>query len=260
MSQGSGYRERNSTADRALHVLQMFTDERPEITAIEVAESLRVARSTAYRYLQTLVQSSFLTDTGRGGFRLGLRVLDLARIARKGFGLAEVSVPVMRELAEQFHQTVLLTRLMGNAVVCLEREEGRDQYVRLSYERGSVLAINAGAPAWALLAWLPESEARRLLAGTSLQRFTPNTLVDVDRIIERLQKIRETGHAVSVGEVDSHAMGVAAPILRRDGTVVAALSVVVVRALVSEAEVQAIVRELTDTAAKLGERVALLEI
>src|SRR5580692_10931732 len=84
MADSSGYRERNSTADRALNVLQMFSDDRAEISAVEVAENLGVARSTAYRYLQTLVQSQFLDETGRGTFRLGMRILSsrgsLARV------------------------------------------------------------------------------------------------------------------------------------------------------------------------------------
>lgn len=260
MTASSGYRERNSTADRALHVLQMFTEDRPEITAIEVAESLGVARSTAYRYLETLVQAGFLSETGRGGFRLGLHVLELARIARKGFGLTDLCVPVMKELAEQFHQTVLLTKLMGNSVVCLEREESRDQYVRLSYERGSVLDINAGASALVLLSATPEDQVRALLATTPLHRFTEQTLTDPGRILERLEQIRREGHAVSVGEVDATAMGIAAPIYGRHGTVLAAISVVLIRSLVTDTQVDSIIAALADAARSLSEQAALLEL
>ncbi|WP_212743159.1 IclR family transcriptional regulator [Microbacterium sp. 2FI] len=260
MAQTSGYRERNSTADRALNVLQMFTEERPELSAIDVAESLGVARSTAYRYLQTLVQSGFLAESGRGSFRLGLYVLELARIARKGFGLTELCVPVMRELAEQFHQTVLLTKLMGNAVVCLEREEAREQYVRLSYERGSVLDINAGASALVLLSAMEDDQARGLLASTPLKQFTPNTLTDAERIVARLAQIRSDGFAISSGEVDPTAMGVAAPIRRENGEVIAAISVVLIRSLVSESQIDSIVEALVTAAAALSTQAALLEL
>jgi Fic family protein len=63
----SGYRERNSTADKALDILGMFTESRPTVGAAEVAEQLQVARSTAYRYVQSLVNSGFLeeADVGR---------------------------------------------------------------------------------------------------------------------------------------------------------------------------------------------------
>lgn len=256
----SGYRERNSTADRALTILQMFTEERTDITAVEVADTLGVARSTAYRYLQTLVQSNFLSDTGRGGFRLGLRILDLGRIARKGLGLADMCVPVMRDLAERFNQTVLLTKLMGNAVVCIEREEARDQYVRLSYERGSILDINAGASALVLLAGCDETKARTILTSRPLHKFTENTLTEPDEIISRLLEIRADGYGISAGEVDPTAMGIAAPILRPNGDVIAAISVVLIRRLMTQAEIDAIVRAVVEAAADLTSKAALLEL
>lgn len=260
MAQGSGYRERNSTADRALNILQMFTEERPEVSAIDVAEELGVARSTAYRYLQTLVQSGFLAEAGRGGFRLGLHVLELARIARKGLGLTEICVPVMRELSERFRQTVLLTKLMGNAVVCLEREEAREQYVRLSYERGSILELNAGASALVLLSSMPSGEARSVLESARLRRFTSHTLVDPDDILARLDDIRDRGYAVTIGEVDPTAMGIAAPIVRDDGTVVAGLSVVLIRSLVTEDELTDIISAVVAAAQDLSAQASLLSL
>jgi DNA-binding IclR family transcriptional regulator len=260
MAQTSGYRERNSTADRALNVLQMFSDDRPEISAVEVAENLGVARSTAYRYLQTLVQSQFLDETGRGSFRLGMRILELARIARQGYGLSELCIPAMRELAGRFHQTVLLTKRMGNVVVCLEREESREQYVRLSYERGTVLSLNAGASALILEAWLPEDQVRELLGSVSLRKFTRNTLTDADAIIGRLAQIRKDGYAITAGEVDPAALGIAAPIFRQDGEVLAGISAVLIQSLVPPALVDEIVEAVIATARALTDKASVLQL
>ncbi|MFF0816066.1 IclR family transcriptional regulator [Rhodococcus sp. NPDC003318] len=258
MTQSGGYRERNSTADRTLSLLQMFTDDRTEITAADVASSLGVARSTAYRYLESLGSSGFLADTGRGTFVLGFRILELARIARRGYGLSEICRPAMRELALEFKQTVLLTKRMGTSVVCLEREESPQQYIRLSYERGTVLSLNAGASALVLLAWLPESDVRELLAGVTLPRFNRNTLVDVDSILERLAQIRERGYAMSSGEVDPSVQGVACPVFDRDDRVVAAVSVVLIKSMVAPVEVDEITDRLVSLAEELSGQVRLL--
>lgn len=260
MAQTSGYRERNSTADRALTLLAMFTEAQPELSATEVAESLGVARSTAYRYLETLVQSGFLAETGRGAFRLGARILELARIARAGFGLSDVCVPAMRELAAECHQTVLLTKRVGNSIVCLEREESSEQYVRLSYERGTVLSPNAGASALALLAWMPEPEVRKLLAAAPLPQFNPNTMTDPDEIVHRLGEIKDQGFAVSIGEVDPTAQGIAAPIFGRHGDVVAGLSVVLIRTFVEPAQIGVITQRVVAVAEELSRQVRLYEV
>lgn len=258
MTTPSRYRERNSTADRALTILEMFRDDKLVLSAAEVADTLGVARSTAYRYLQTLVQSQFLLEDGRGGFRLGIKVLQLSRLARHSYGLADLAVPAMRELTQQFHQTVLLTRRMGSMIVCLEREESDQQWLRLSYERGTVLTLNAGASAQVLLAWLPDADLRVLLDPERLTRFTAASVTDPESLIERLHAIRTAGHAVTYGEVDDDAVGIAAPVFGAPGEVIAGLSVVVLRSRVTQEQITTMVGAVMEAAEKLSDEVALL--
>lgn len=251
-SSSSSYRESNTTADRTLTILNMFDDRTLAVSANEVAIELGVARSTAYRYLQSLVGSTFLEEAPGGGFRLGLRVLELAKLARRAYGLSEVSLPIMKELAERFHQTVLLTRRVGASIVCIEREEAEGQYVRLSYERGTTLPINAGASALVLLAWLPEPEVRELLSRQVMQSFTRNTVTEVDALIGRLADIRSRGYSVTHGEVDSDMMGVAVPVFGADRTVAAGLSFVVIENRLQDHAADELVGALSSAAHELG--------
>ncbi|VXC43508.1 IclR family transcriptional regulator [Arthrobacter sp. 9V] len=245
------YKDGNSTADRALTILGLFSDARATISATEVASELGVTRSTAYRYLQTLVGSAFLQEGPKSGFRLGPRILELARIARRGNGLSDLALPKMEALAIQFQQTVLLTGRSGPAVICLECEEWSGQYVRFSYERGSRLSINAGAAALTLLAWLPEEEVRALLSREPLQRYSPHTLTDIDSIVDRLAQIRRDGHSITRGEVDAEAMGIAAPVFGPGGDVVAALSFVLLQSRLPEEQLPRMTEALKFQAAEL---------
>jgi len=154
---------------------------------------------------------------------------------------------------------LLLTGRMGNAVVCLEREEAVEQYVRLSYERGTVLALNAGASAQVLLAWMDESDLDKLLATVELKRFTETSITDPAALKERLRDIREKGYSITIGEVDAEAMGIAAPVFTSTGDVVAALSVVLIRSRVSPNAVDEIVSAVVETARTLSEQAVLLE-
>ncbi|MFC3577489.1 IclR family transcriptional regulator [Streptomyces yaanensis] len=252
----SQYRERNSTADRALDILGLFTESKLSISGQEVATALGTARSTAYRYLQSLVGSGFLEEDPGGGFRLGLRVLELARLARRGYGLSEVALPVMRDLSAEVGETVLLTRRAGGAAICVERCEA-EHPVRISYERGSVLPANAGASALALLAWLPEKESRELLEGQRLQRFTARTMTDVDVLLARLAEIRRDGHCVSRGELDADILGIAAPVRGASGTVLAALSVAALEHRIPDRRLDQVVQAVRGAAEHISERLAV---
>lgn len=172
----TGYRDRNSTAGKALDILMMFKEHRTTVSAAEVAAHLNVARSTAYRYLQSLVQPGFLEEVPNGKFQLGPRVLELARIARRSGGLSDVAPPIMRELAAATGETVLLTRLIKSTVYCIDRSDAVQRAMQVSYEPGQTLPAHAGASAHVLLAWLPDEELDEVLADLVFETFTEDTI------------------------------------------------------------------------------------
>ncbi|MFI1995358.1 IclR family transcriptional regulator [Actinoplanes sp. NPDC020271] len=252
-----GYRVRNSTADRALDILLLFDDDRLAVSANEVAKHFGVARSTAYRYLESLTSNGFLEENQAGsGFRLGPRVLDLARLARKGVGLSDLAKPIMRRLVDRTGAPAILTRRAGSAVVCLEREEA-GQTLRLSYERGQVLPVNAGAAALALLAWATDDELSSLLADP-LTRFTDATYTDADKLRAHLADIREQGYAVGRGELDPDVLGIGAPILGDGGRVVAALSIAALSHRVPDSELDRYITPVREAADQLSDQVRRL--
>lgn len=252
------YRERNSTADRALDILGLFCDTRLCVSAQEVAQALGTARSTAYRYVQSLVGAGFLEEAPAGGFRLGPRVLELGRLARRSYGLSDVALPVMLELCEKLGETVLLTRRAGAHAICLERVEA-DHPVRISYERGSTLPVNAGASALVLIAQLPPAESKALLKRERLQQFTPRTLTKVEDLLARLESVRADGYCVARGELDENILGVAAPIIDASGAVTAAVSVAALETRVPDERLPEVVAAVADAAARVSDRLALAD-
>jgi IclR family acetate operon transcriptional repressor len=61
----------------------------------------------------------------------------------------------------------------------------------------------------ALLAQLPEGEARQLAISSGLPRKTPNTIVDVDDLMDELARVRRRGFAMDAGEEEIGAQCVA---------------------------------------------------
>lgn len=253
-----GYRERNSSADRALDILMLFDGQRLTLTGADVATRLGVGRSTAYRYLQSLVATGFVEETGdRAGFRLGARVLQLARLAGRGVGLVELARPVMRTLRDRAGETVLLARRAGSVVVCLALEESNHP-VRTSLPVGDLLPLNAGAPALALLAWAPPMLVDRFLAG-DLGRFTDTTVTDPDAVRERLEVIREHGFAVSRGEFEAGVVGVAAPVRDACGQAVAAIGVIGVARRMPDERIPGLADQVLEAATEISAGLELMD-
>lgn len=254
----SGYRERNSTADRALDILAMFDEEHPVIGGAEVATRLGVARSTAYRYLQSLVRARFLEEAPSAGFRLGMRFMELGRLARRVYDLSDIAAPVLADLATRTGETALVTKRVGDLAVCLDRAEAEVHRLRISYERGTTLPLNAGASALVLLAWEDPESARRTFERLDLQAFTPATLTDVDDLMGRLERIRSDGYAVARSELDDDVIGIAAPVFRA-GTVLAAVTVAAIASRVPRSRERQITEQVRAAAATISERLTLVD-
>jgi DNA-binding IclR family transcriptional regulator len=240
-----------------LDILLLFNEKKLVWTGAEIADRIGVARSTGYRYMQSLVNAGFVEETARG-FRLGPRIFELARLARAGTTVSDIAMPAMRSLVTAVGETVLLTRRSGRFVVCLELVEA-PHTVRLSYERGHVLPINAGAAAEVLLAWAPPDEVASVLNAAPLERFTAKTLTDPGQLQARLAQIRKDGVAISQGELDEQILGVAAPIHSARGDVIAAVSVAALASRVPRAALKSVKLAVKGTAAAISEQLSIAD-
>lgn len=247
----------NVTVDRAFELLLLFSEDRPVITASQAAAELGITRSTAYRYLDSLSSYGFLAgDADGGGFRLGPRIAELARVARKGLGLSEVARPLMRELAERVHETILLTQRFDDRIVAVEREEEPDSRIRVAYERGHVLPLHAGSSAKVLLAFTAEKVVDELLGAADLTRFTRNTVTSPTRLKAEFKAIRRQGYAISDSEVDEGVIGVSAPLFAPDGSILAGLSAVGLAFRLTEDRLPEVIADVRQTAAAIADAYA----
>jgi IclR family acetate operon transcriptional repressor len=77
----------------------------------------------------------------------------------------------------------------------------------------------------ALAASLPSSERERLLTSLRFERFTPRTIIQLERLKEELENVRLRGYAVDDEEAVEGARCVSAPVLLDGDKLASALSV-----------------------------------
>jgi DNA-binding IclR family transcriptional regulator len=210
------------TAEKVLDVLTLFNSTRTELTADEISHLVGAPRSTTYRYLRILRDKGFLHRTSTGGYQLGLALVQLGRLARGRLDFSAIARPVMEQIAQQSRETVLLTRLSGKSAVCIDRVEG-SQTVRISFEVGQVQPLHGGASSKILLAFVDENRWEKHLQ-LPLERFTDETVTDLQVLKDQLGTIRSQGYCVSDSEVDWGVRAVSVPIVDAQGAVIAALS------------------------------------
>jgi DNA-binding IclR family transcriptional regulator len=150
-------------ARRVLALMLAFSADKNTLTARDLATATGIALPSVYRYITLLRETGLLAGDERGSYRLSARLIGLARAAEAAESIIDIADPVMRELAAETGETVILVRLIGRSAVCVHRVQSA-QRLRISFEPGQPLPLERGASARLLLASLAPGVRREYLA------------------------------------------------------------------------------------------------
>jgi DNA-binding IclR family transcriptional regulator len=213
------------TLSRAVEILDCFSLEHPEMGVREVARMTQLSSSAVGRLLAALKDSGILNQNpSTHAYRLGPKVMIWAGIYTNSLDVRNQSIDFLQELSRETQETISLYMRDGNDRLCVERIES-PHTVRIVARIGRRLPLHAGSAGKVLLAFLPASRQEEIIRSSTLDRLTPNTIVDPEALREELARIRQDGYAISRGEWLMDASGVAAPIFDYQGDVVAAVTI-----------------------------------
>jgi DNA-binding IclR family transcriptional regulator len=102
---------------RAAEVLDLFSVERPYWGPTEVAAEIGVAKSSSYELLRELASAGLVERMACGRYRLGWRLVGLARTMLQSNRHGDTVIPLVRELAQQLSETVHLAALDRGTVL-----------------------------------------------------------------------------------------------------------------------------------------------
>jgi DNA-binding IclR family transcriptional regulator len=214
-----------ASLEKGLAVLRAFAGVDGPMRLIDIVAATGLERSAAQRLVYTLEEMGFLIQDERTKlYALSPRVLEFGFAYLRNDRLAAAALPYLLEVTKEGEEAVSLAEPYGTEVYYVTRVPSR---------RAIAMDVVPGTwfPAWciaagrAILAFLPEGQARDIIERSTLARYTPNTLTDRSQILQALRKARLDGYAVSKEEYGYGDISVAAPIFDATDNVVAAVSV-----------------------------------
>jgi DNA-binding IclR family transcriptional regulator len=195
-------------ARRVLALMLAFSADKNTLTARDLAAATGIALPSVYRYIALLRETGLLAGDERGSYRLSARLIGLARAAEAAESIIDIADPIMRDLAADTGETVILVRLIGRSAVCVHRVQSA-QRLRISFEAGQPLPLDRGASSRLLLSGLPPEQRRECLA--PLAERDPEAAA---RLEARAAVDARRGYAVSEEEFEKGVWAVAAPVLQ----------------------------------------------
>jgi DNA-binding IclR family transcriptional regulator len=209
---------------RGLLILEILAKEPPPLTLSNLHEQSGLPKSTLVRLLSALAELQFVVRVDeRPAYRLGHKVMDLARSYVNSLDISQVAGDYLAELSDRSRQTSNLGVLDGDRVlhVCVRAP---DRPLRFQTEAGARAPTYCTGLGKMLLAGLDPTMVDQHLPAGSFEAFVDRTIVDRDVLRRELRRTAERGYAFDDNEHSDGLRCLAVPVTAI-GAVLAAVSI-----------------------------------
>lgn len=233
---------------RSFALLEALSHRRASTLSILTAET-GLPRPTVVRLLQTLIELGYAARVSREqGYRLTDRVLGLSESIRFVDHLVDAAIPHMRRFTAE-HDWPLYLATMGRGAIVIRHSTATQS--PLAFEAAGInmrrpVLNTALGRVW--LAFCPEEEKQA--AVSELGGLPKRRAEALDALLAR---VRRDGYAFTQPLQPTRLQGIAVPVRRRDGRMLASLSMRYPRSAMTDTEV---VRRFVKRLQALGRQIA----
>jgi DNA-binding IclR family transcriptional regulator len=215
------------TISKALDLLNLFSQARPEIGLGEAVRLTGRDKATVHRHLTELEENGYLEQHPvTRAYRLGPALLRLAAVREACFPVRKLLQPIVARLAEETGELAHASLLHGDTLSPLIHADPRLHGIQVHFDEAELLPLHATSSGLAVLAFAPETLRQRVLQG-ALARHTDRTITAPDALAKMIETARQTGLARLEGAFDEAVCSQGAPLFGQGGSVIGALSVAV---------------------------------
>jgi DNA-binding IclR family transcriptional regulator len=242
----------NNTLVKGLSIIELLAHSDRALGLAEIAARLDQAKSNVHRLLQALIETRYVVRDERDGrYTASVKLWELGSAVLSKLDLRVHAEPAMDELLERTQETVYLSVLDGDEVVYIHKLDSPNP-VRAHVQIGERVKAHCLAMGKVMLAFRPQATLERL--SRQLQPRTSKSVVDPERFLLEMERVRIQGYALNKGEWNESVYGIAAPISDVSGQVVAALGLSAPKERFKAAQIKAFTPLIIEAAARISKQ------
>lgn len=218
--------DRDTPTLRAFALLEFLVAADRPLSLAEIMQGFEAPKASLHRMLGALEAGGLvIREPGaRNAYAVGPRLSRLGVAIVTHSGSRQLRHAILARLVADIGETVNLTMLHETSVLYLDRMEA-PWPLRLDLKPGSRVPLHCSASGKLLLSLLPREQRAALVRQLPLERFTPNTVTDVELLEAELDRSAHKQLGVDNEEFVAGISCVAVPVRDERGHVVAALAV-----------------------------------
>ncbi len=200
-----------------------FLASRKSVGVTELADELKVNKSTAFRILDTFLEAGMVEKNNETlKYKLGPAILALSEQYYKNFNIIALAKPIMEKLAADIRESVHLCVCSNSRAVIIEQIMSDSRLV-VNAKIGNSEPLHCSSVGKCLLAFASADTRANMIEGIDFEVFTEKTISSKETLISELENVRRKGYAVDDGELSPDIKCVAVPVKDERGACVYSL-------------------------------------
>lgn len=214
-----------STVEKALGLLDHFSEATPEIGLSEFKRITGYDKGTVHRYLADLRECGFLQqDSVTRAYSLGPALIRLANVREQTSPMRKVAAEIIRDLAKEIGELVHASLPQPNGMSLLYSHDGGIGGTRVALDESEVLPFHATSSGVVMLAFGSPDLKERCFAENRTQ-FTDHTLTVETRLEAEIMKAQGSGYVAFDQTYEAEVSSVAVPFFNQAPTAFGTLAV-----------------------------------
>ena len=210
---------------RGLRVLEILGAAADPMSLSDIARSMEISRSSAFRLVYTLRQMDFIKEAEqKNTYTLGARVLNLGFAYLNQQPITSIARPHLAALRDKTGVSAHLSVLEGWDVLYLGSHQARTGFVS-NMVTGTRVEAYATAIGWCLLSDFSDAELEAFCQGQQMPVITEHTPTDCVALKARVEQARQDGFVLSRGFREPGGSSIAVPVRDNTGRVVACVNI-----------------------------------
>ena len=218
-------RERGSTIERVLDILDAVASSPKPLSATEINEELKLPKATAHRLCAELEARGYLLKQINGkSYVPGNRLRDVAFGVLANARFSATRLAILTRLAEAVGETCNIAYPDGLYMAYSDRVETKAP-LRLQFPIGMRVPLYCTASGKLYLSTLPKTKRRAVINKLKLERRAKNTITDPEELLKTIDNIEKQQVSIDNEELYDDIIAIAVPIKDKQGRFYSSLAI-----------------------------------
>lgn len=202
------------SVQRALDIINCFSEHDVELSLHEISERLELNKSTVHGLLNTLYINRFIQQNDNGNYMLGQALFNKSIYAIRAtkIKLRSISNGYMAGLSNKYKCSSHIFTVESNKLHFLDMTTPANSYYIISTVLNDLMHLYCTASGKILLSHMNDAARNDYFDNTEFARFTENTMTSKKEILENLNHVIQNGYAIENEEIEEGCIAIAVPI------------------------------------------------